>query len=57
MYKDQSTALVLFSGGQDSTTCLYWAKSKFDKVIALNIYYGQRHQREIDSAKINTFSL
>lgn len=43
-------ALVLFSGGQDSTTCLFWAKSNFKEVIALNISYGQRHQVEVESA-------
>lgn len=45
-------ALVLFSGGQDSTTCLYWAKECFDHVEALNISYGQRHKAEIKSARI-----
>ena len=41
-------ALVLFSGGQDSTTCLYWAINKFGKqnVETLNIFYGQRHSIE-----------
>jgi 7-cyano-7-deazaguanine synthase len=44
-------AIVLFSGGQDSTTCLYWAKKQFDEITAVNIDYGQRHQIEIDSAR------
>lgn len=49
--EDKTRAVVLFSGGQDSTTCLYWAKQTFDEVVALNVFYGQRHQREIQSAK------
>lgn len=47
-----SSALILFSGGQDSTTCLYWAKTKFSKIIALGFNYGQRHQIELEQAKI-----
>ena len=43
-------ALVLFSGGQDSTTCLYWALHEYKEVLALNIQYGQRHQAEIVAA-------
>lgn len=45
------SALVVFSGGQDSTTCLYWAKEHFDKVYAISFIYGQKHVHEIDMAK------
>lgn len=44
-------AMVLLSGGQDSTVCLYWAKKQFTNVIALCIDYGQRHRVEIESSK------
>ncbi|MEX0976442.1 MAG: 7-cyano-7-deazaguanine synthase QueC [Woeseia sp.] len=46
-------ALVIFSGGQDSTTCLYWALDRFGKgqVETVTFDYGQRHGREIDAAK------
>ena len=46
----QEDALVLFSGGQDSTTCLYWAKKYFRNVYALCFSYGQRHSQEIENA-------
>ncbi len=43
-------ALVLVSGGQDSTTCLYWAIKTFKKVYAVSFNYGQKHRWEIDVA-------
>jgi 7-cyano-7-deazaguanine synthase len=42
------TALVLFSGGQDSTTCLAWALDRFDRVETIGFDYGQRHRVELD---------
>lgn len=44
-------ALVLLSGGQDSSTCLFWAKQNFDKVTAIGFDYGQRHKQELEQAK------
>ncbi|MDO5522827.1 MAG: 7-cyano-7-deazaguanine synthase QueC [Bacteroidia bacterium] len=49
-YKNED-ALVLFSGGQDSTTCLFWAKKTFRNVEALCFSYGQRHSVEIEIAR------
>ena len=46
-----SKALVVYSGGQDSTTCLFWAKNHFDEVLAIAFDYGQRHLVELDAAK------
>lgn len=46
------SALVLFSGGQDSTTCLFWAKKHFEQVDALGFRYGQKHDVELKQAKI-----
>jgi 7-cyano-7-deazaguanine synthase len=43
-------AVVLFSGGQDSTTCLYWAIRQFSPVEALGFDYGQRHRVELEQA-------
>ena len=47
----QGKAVVVFSGGQDSTTCLFWALQNFDEVIAVTFDYGQRHKLEIECAK------
>lgn len=44
-------AIVVFSGGQDSTTCLFWALKQFAEVEAVTFDYGQRHHQEIDCAK------
>ena len=44
-------ALVVFSGGQDSTTCLFWAKKHFEKVYALSFLYGQKHEKEVELAR------
>src|SRR4051812_47378226 len=41
-------AIVLFSGGQDSTTCLAWALSRFARVDTFGIDYRQRHRVELD---------
>lgn len=42
------TALVLFSGGQDSATCLAWALDRFDHVETVGFDYGQRHRVELE---------
>ncbi|MCL2097685.1 MAG: 7-cyano-7-deazaguanine synthase QueC [Bacteroidales bacterium] len=48
--KDKN-ALVLFSGGQDSTTCLFWAMKNFDQVETFCFSYGQRHAAEVEVAR------
>lgn len=48
-YKKEK-AVVVLSGGQDSITCLYWALAKFEKVLAINFDYGQRHSEETNYA-------
>lgn len=48
---NHEVALVVFSGGQDSATCLFWAKRRFNKVVALSFRYGQKHIREVEVAR------
>lgn len=45
---NDDAALVLFSGGQDSATCLAWALDRFGRVETLGFDYGQRHRVELD---------
>lgn len=45
---DPRTALVLFSGGQDSTACLAWALDRYARVETIGFDYGQRHRIELD---------
>ena len=49
MTLDPSGALVLFSGGQDSATCLAWALERFDRVETVGFDYGQRHVVELEA--------
>lgn len=46
-----NSALVVFSGGQDSTTCLFWALKNFKKVTTLTFRYGQKHELEVEMAR------
>lgn len=48
---DNSRALVVLSGGQDSTTCLFWAKKHFKMIYALSFTYGQKHAKEVELAE------
>ncbi|RSD25403.1 7-cyano-7-deazaguanine synthase QueC [Mesobacillus subterraneus] len=50
-------AVVVFSGGQDSTTCLFWAMKEFSSVEAVTFDYNQRHRTEIDCARAITSEL
>jgi len=52
MTKTPNKSLVLFSGGQDSTTCLFWAKKQFATVEALGFRYGQKHDVELQQAQL-----
>jgi 7-cyano-7-deazaguanine synthase len=46
--RTEDTALVLFSGGQDSSTCLAWALARYPHVETVGFHYGQRHRVEMD---------
>lgn len=46
-----SKALVVFSGGQDSTTCLFWALKHFSEVETICFTYGQKHSNEVELAR------
>lgn len=48
----KNKAIVVFSGGQDSTTCLYWALNRFKHVEAITFNYGQKHSVEIEQSKL-----
>ncbi len=47
-----NSVVIIFSGGLDSTTVLYWAKKKFKRIYALTFDYNQRHRIEIENARI-----
>ena len=51
MTMNHEAALVVFSGGQDSTTCLFWAKKHFKRVVALTFSYGQKHVKVVELAR------
>ncbi|MGZ3324496.1 MAG: 7-cyano-7-deazaguanine synthase, partial [Xanthobacteraceae bacterium] len=46
---DPDSALVLFSGGQDSTVCLAWALERFARVETVGFDYDQRHRAELEA--------
>ena len=49
--KNKEKAVVVFSGGQDSTTCLLWALKTYKEVLAISFDYGQRHKLELECGK------
>lgn len=55
--RNKKAAVVVFSGGQDSTTCLLWALDRYQEVVAVSFDYGQRHKAELECAKEITAEL
>lgn len=51
MKKERNAAMVCFSGGQDSTTCLFWALKHFTAVETVCFTYGQKHSLEVERAR------
>lgn len=49
--KNKDAAVIVFSGGQDSTTCLFWALKRYQKVYAISFDYQQKHALELECAK------
>ena len=49
---DKTKALILFSGGQDSATCLAWALDRYDYVETVGFNYEQRHAVEMQCRKV-----
>ena len=49
--KNKDKAVVVFSGGQDSTTCLLWALKNYKEAVAVSFDYGQRHILELECGK------
>src|SRR5579871_2644327 len=48
---ETDSAIVLFSGGQDSTVCMAWALQRFARVETIGFDYGQRHSVELEARK------
>jgi 7-cyano-7-deazaguanine synthase len=49
--KTKAKAVVIFSGGQDSTTCLFWARERYETIEAITFVYGQKHLTEVECSK------